>query len=281
MDVHDQLARAGLEIDGTLEYGRLVRCRADGDKGRKTSGWYVLHELRLDSGQVVTVGRYGNWKRYGPESMAVTFDGAGLSAAERERLAREQDRLRADAEAERQARAADAARRAAGIWPKLPEAGASAYLDRKKVRAYGVRFSRGSIVVPVRDAGGALVGLQFIAPDGGKKFLTGTPKRGCWHLIGEPPAPTDERGLLWIAEGYATAATVHEATGCPVAVAFDAGNLLPVAQALRGLYPAVRIAIAADNDAATPGNPGVTKAREAALAVGGVVVVPDLSAVAA
>jgi putative DNA primase/helicase len=280
MDVHDQLARAGLEIDGTLEYGRLVRCRADGDKGRKTSGWYVLHELRLDSGQVVTVGRYGNWKRYGPESIAVEFAAAGLSDDERARLAAEQARLRAEAEAERQARAADAARRAGAMWPKLPDSGASPYLDRKKVRAYGVRFSRGSIVVPVRRGDGALVGLQFIGPDGGKKFLTGTPKRGCWHWIGEPPAPTDG-ALVWIAEGYATAATVHEATGCSVACAFDSGNLMPVAQALRGLYPAARIAIAADNDAATEGNPGVTKAREAALAVGGVVVVPDFSAVAA
>jgi len=280
VDVIDQLAQAGLEIDGALEYGRLVRCRADGDRGRKCSGWYVLHELRLDSGAMVTVGRYGNWKRYGGEAIALTFDGTTLSESERRRLQAEQARIRAEAEAERKARAEEAARRAASIWPKLPDTGKSAYLDKKQVRAYGVRFSRGSIVVPVRNDRYELVGLQFIGPDGEKKFLTGTPKQGCFHLIGELPED-NPKALLWIAEGYATAATVHMATSCPVAVAFDAGNLVPVARALRALAPDTRIAIAADNDAATPGNPGVTKAREAALAVGGVAVVPQFDGVAA
>lgn len=276
-----QLESAGLIIEGSVEYGRLVRCKVDGDTGRKQSGWYVLHDLRLDSGETVTVGRYGNWKRYGGESLRIEFDTPGLTEAERQRLAAEQDKLRQQAEVERQERAASAAGRAAKILAGLPDTGASDYLDRKQVRAYGLRFSRGSIVVPVRNAAGDLVGLQFIGPNGDKKFLTGTPKRGCWHLIGTPPAPSDDKGLLWVAEGYATAATVHQATDCPVAVAFDAGNLLPVAQALRALYPVARIAIAADNDAHKPGNPGVTKAREAALAVGGVVVVPQFGEEAA
>lgn len=279
MNVLDQLARAGLEVD-SLQYGRLVRCRADGDRGSKRSGWYVLHELRLDSGAVVTVGRYGNWKRYGGESLSVSFEADGLSGAELTRLKEEQERLRKRAERERKEKAAEAARRAGVIWPKLPVSGTSPYLDRKRVRAFGVRFARKSIVVPVRNAKLELVGLQFIGPLGDKKFLTGTPKQGCFHLIGELPDDSP-KGLLWIAEGYATAATVHMATGCPVVVAFDAGNLVPVARALRSLAPATRIAIAADNDAATPGNPGVTKAREAALAVGGVVVVPEFSEVAA
>lgn len=278
MDVINQLAQAGLEV-GCLEYGRLVRCRADGDKGNKKSGWYVIHELRLDSGAVVTVGRFGNWKRYGNEALAIRFEGGTFSPAERQRLAEEQARLREEAEVERRARAAEAAERAARIWPKLPEAGKSPYLDRKKVRAFGVRFSRGSIVVPVRNTNLDLVGLQFIDADGSKRFLTGTPKQGCFHLIGELPA--SEGGLLWIAEGYATAATVHMATGRAVAVAFDAGNLKDVARAMRELLPGARIAIAADNDVATPGNPGVTMAREAALAVGGVFVAPQFEGVAA
>lgn len=277
----NQLESAGLIIDGAVEYGRLVRCKVDGDTGRKQSGWYVLHDLRLDSGETVTVGRYGNWKRYGGESLRVEFDRPGLTEAERQRLAAEQDKLRQQADAEKQERAASAAIRAAKIWAGLPDTGKSDYLDRKQVRAYGLRFSRGSVVVPVCNAAGDLVGLQFIGADGGKKFLTGTPVSGAWHMIGEPPAPSDDKGLLWVAEGYATGATVHEATGCAVVLAFHAGNLVPVAKALRDLYPLARIAIAADNDAATPGNPGLTKAREAALAVGGVVVVPDFGRVAA
>jgi len=179
---------------------------------------------------------------------------AAAEQAERERIAREK------AEAERQARAAEAASRALHLWDNLPDGGRSDYLNKKKVKGFGLRYSRGSIVVPVRNAAG-LVGLQFIDGNGDKKFLTGTPKQGAWHLIGDIASGVAH---FWIAEGYATAASVHLATGEPVFVAFDAGNLVHVAQAVRSMYPAADLLIAADNDAATPGNPGVTKAREAA-----------------
>lgn len=267
--VLSQLQSAGLIIDGLPETGRLVRCKAEGDRGGKESGWYVLHDFRLDNGDVVQVGRYGNWKTMGNSSLAIEFSGA-INADEQERMKAETKRLRELAAAEKAERAASAAKRAREIWAKLPQAGASDYLNKKNVPAYGLRFSRGSIVVPVRNVAGDLTGLQFIAGDGIKKFLTGTAKAGAFHAIGSfvPGAP------LCIAEGYATAATIHKIMGWPVAVAFDAGNLSAVALALRNKYPAQPILICADNDAATPGNPGVTKAREAARLVGAVVAVP-------
>lgn len=117
---------------------------------------------------------------------------------------------------------------------------------------------------------GALVGLQFIGADGGKRFLTGTPKAGAWHLIGD----ADHAPTVAIAEGYATAATVHGLSGWPVAVAFDAGNLLAVAKALRRRKPDAELILAADDDRGTPGNPGLTKAQQAAEAVGGLVCAP-------
>ena len=80
---------------------------------------------------------------------------------------------------------------------------------------------------------------------------------------------------LLICEGYATGATLHESTGHAVAVAFNAGNLKPVAMALRDRYPDFRLILAADNDRHTPGNPGLTKANEAALVVGGLVAAPE------
>lgn len=269
-----QMQAAGLLIDGAPEIGRLVRCKVDGDTGTKKSGWYVLHELRLDSGDVVQVGRYGNWKTMGSESFSITFENA-LSHAEREKIADKQRELRAVADAEKKQRAETAAVRAVAIWEKLPKTGSSDYLTRKKVHAYGVRFSRGSIVVPVRNVAGELTGLQFIAADGSKKFLTGTVKAGCFHRMG----CLVEGKPLCIAEGYATAATIHRVMGWPVAVAFDAGNLSAVAVALRNKYPQQKILICADNDRFTAGNPGVTKAREAARLVGAVVAVPTFSAI--
>ena len=116
--------------------------------------------------------------------------------------------------------------------------------------------------------------MQSITGDGEKRFMRGARKRGLYHAIGPQVA-----GVLCIAEGFATGASIHEATGHPVAVAFDCGNLLPVARTLRGKYPQARILICADNDTATAArtgrNPGIEAATEAAQAVGGVVAPPS------
>ncbi|MEO6929442.1 MAG: toprim domain-containing protein, partial [Casimicrobiaceae bacterium] len=81
--------------------------------------------------------------------------------------------------------------------------------------------------------------------------------------------------MICIAEGFATGASIHEATGHAVAVAFNAANLAPVAVALRDKLPDVRMIVCADDDYRTDGNPGMTKAREAALAVSGLLAIPD------
>lgn len=268
-NVISQLQSAGLIIDGLPDVGIFRRCKVDGDTGRKQSGWYILHEMRLDNGDMVHVGRYGNWKLFGDESVAIVFD-KPVSSADRERIAAQTKLLREQAEADKKIRVLAAASRAKTIWEKCRDIGTSDYLKKKQVGAHGVRFTRGSIIVPVRNIGGDLVGLQFIAADGSKKFLTGTPKRGCFHSIGKisPAAP------LCICEGYATGASIYKAMGWPVAVAFDAGNLLPVVCALREKYPDQKIIICADNDIETPGNPGVTRAREAAGVVGACVALP-------
>src|SRR5207247_8290229 len=100
--------------------------------------------------------------------------------------------------------------------------------------------------------------LQFITPEkpaegSNKLYLAGGRAAGCYHAIGKP------NGVLAVAEGYATAASIHQATGYAVAVAFDAGNLEPVAVALRAKYPELRIVVCADDDYLTAGNPGLTK----------------------
>lgn len=142
---------------------------------------------------------------------------------------------------------------------------------RKGVTGYGTRVYCGTVVVPLRDTSGMLHGLQFISTDGEKKFLKGTDKRGKYHAIGKMV------DRLFICEGYATGASIHEATGHAVAVAFDSGNLKPVAEALRRKYPETKLIICADNDQWTEGNPGTTKAKEAAEAVGAAIVCPSFT----
>jgi hypothetical protein len=111
------------------------------------------------------------------------------------------------------------------------------------------------LVIPLRD-GAALHSLQFIDAEGGKRFLTGGRVAGCYFSIGNPTSAT----ALCIAEGFATSATIHEATGCQVAVAFNAGNLEPVARALRAKFPDVALILCAEDNVHTNGNPGLTKA---------------------
>jgi hypothetical protein len=82
-------------------------------------------------------------------------------------------------------------------------------------------------------------------------------------------------GPLCLCEGFATGASIHEATGYPVAVGFNAGNLLAVAKALRKRFPELDLLVCADDDVCTPGNPGLAQAKEAAYAIGGRLAVPD------
>lgn len=203
----------------------------------------------------------------------------------------ERERQRANRQREEQARIdaahSEAADQAAMQWQAASESGHSPYLVRKGVQPHGVRFAPGGwLLVPLRDAAGELWNLQRIAPakpDSGapeKLFLKGGRKSGLWHLVGEPATGDDAAGsaVLLIAEGYATAATLHEATGYPVAVAFDAGNLQHVARALRQLHPDALLGLCGDDDQDTEKqtgtNPGRVKAAAAARAVHGLALFP-------
>jgi len=132
-------------------------------------------------------------------------------------------------------------------------------------------YRKGTVVVPLRDADGKLWALQAISGDGTKLFPKYGRKAGCFHLLGE----VGEAVLIGLAEGYATAASVHMATGMPVAVAFDAGNLLAAGRAVLALHPSARLVICADDDPETPGNPGRAKAEAAAQELGAVAVFPQ------
>lgn len=269
--VLDQMRAVGLEVD-TIDFGRIVRCRVEGRRGKH--GWYALHTARDRNGDEIIVGAFGEW--VGADKTVYKVELAKdikLNAEEREAVKRRMAEDRKRAELLRNREAEKAAQRAAAAWPRYATSGDSEYLRAKGVGAYGVRFTAtGAVVVPVYNAGGVIQGLQILrgktqaaeAKKPGKQFWpTGMAKQGHFHLIGIP------RDVLLVVEGYATGATVHEATGLPVAIAFDCGNLLAVCQALRKRYRQARILICADDDSWTGDNPGATKARLAALECGG------------
>ena len=161
------------------------------------------------------------------------------------------------------------------------------YLQAKGVQPFGVREDLdGTLLVPVMTVDKELRGLQTISPEGEKRFMYGMEKNGNFHMIADPDKDLSKdlaQGEIILAEGYATGATLHMATEKPVAVAFDAGNLEPVAKKLREKFPNAAITICADNDhkhtrktpdGVEPWNKGVELAQRAAQEVGGKVVVP-------
>lgn len=222
-----------------------------------------------------------NWK-WGESRAFFATEAKPLS--EKERVERDRKRQEAvrQAEAEAEVDRTRAAEKAQQDWAKYPPASEDQYyLRRKGIKPHGVRQKRQrspgeivDLVIPVK-VGGAIQSLQFIGPDGEKRFLPGGKVAGGYFGIGNPAGAA----TLCIAEGFATGASVHEATGYPVAVAFNAGNLLAVAKAMREKFSDTTLILCADDDSQTEGNPGLTKATEAARAVGGRLAVPDFSAV--
>jgi len=280
--VVEQMANTGLTGLTSVELvadGSLHRFRPDWEPVKsKKRAWYVVYPFRLDNGATMAAGAFG-WF-VGAESFEFSLDvkaGVSLSQADRVRFDREQAEKRLMADQQHQAQSQQAADKALKIWASCNTEGHSKYAQRKRIACLGVRFSRGSLVLPVLDLDGKLHGLQFIAADGNKRFLTGTAKKGRCCPIGEVIDPT---GFVGVAEGYATAISCHMAGQMPVFVAFDAGNLEPVALAIRTKHPQAKIIIFGDDDLGNPQNPGRAKAIAAACAVGGRAVFPPREVVA-
>jgi len=247
---------AALIADGTLHrfWDRI-------DKRGSENGWYVLH----DNGDGTHGAAFGNWKQPG-ERHTWHSKGERTTAAERADFARRMSATRQRAADEQRQRHSEAEAKAARLWRRArPAFKDHPYLIKKQVAPYGIRQHGEALIIPVRSSTGTLTGLQFINPNGSKQFLFGTAIASNYHAIGGTPGD-----ILLIAEGYATAATLHAATGHPVAVAFNAGNLRPVAVALRAKYHKVAIIICADADDA-----GRRCAADAAEAVHGSVIEPD------
>ena len=179
----------------------------------------------------------------------------------------ELDRAKAErAEADRAAAAKrvqvqnDVAEQAKADWARASASGASPYLERKGVKGHGVRYLGTDVLVPLHSAAGQLRNFQRIKPTGDKLFLKDGEVSGCFHVIG------DIAGSAWVllAEGYATAAALHQATGYAVVVAFNANNIRHVAAAIRKLHPAAKLMICADDDAETEKRTGKNAGIEAA-----------------
>lgn len=231
-----------IEIDGKMH---RFASGTKGSKGYDKSGWYIAFPDGIPS------GRFGCW-RLGIDHVWRADVGRKLTAAEEMANVRRVAEAKAarDAALERQHEVA--AQTVDAIWTSAQAASPDhPYLKRKGIGVHGARVTGdGRLVVPLYDQDGTLSTLQYIDHDGGKLYHPGGQTGGKFWMVGA----MDEPGALFVAEGFATAATIHEVSGRPVAVAYSASNLVPVTGILREIHGASQdIVIAADNDASGVG----------------------------
>ena len=258
----DAIHAYGMEPPDVIEPGKLHRFPGVGKRNGNTAGWCKL----FDDGMG---GCFGDWSSGFSENWQAKRD-KPLSQSERAAFMQRVNEARAQAETDRQQQYANATEKAATIWNTAEPANDDhPYLVRKNIKANGTRLYKDALVIPVR-SDGELCSLQFITSDGNKRFLSGGRVTGGYFSIGT----TQDAKALCVTEGFATGATIHQSTGYPVAIAFNAGNLELVARAMRQKLPDMPMIICADDDAATKGNPGITKANMAAQVTGAKVAVP-------
>ena len=258
------MAAAGLGIPETIVAdGDIHRFRCADDKPGTRNGWYVLH---LNG---TPAGAFGSWKL----DISETWCAAGDDATEADRRAMRQlmERARRQREAERRdAQAAAAAKAKRLLEQAAPADPQHPYLQAKAIRPHGIYQLGTALLIPIH-ADGELASVQTIQPDGSKRFLRGGRISGGCYLLND----ATHRPELLIAEGFATAATLHEEVGAAVWCAFNAGNLLHVARAVRRQRPQGEVIVCGDDDRWTEGNPGAAKARAAALDIGAKLLLPD------
>jgi putative DNA primase/helicase len=302
----EALRRAGLLIDGLPEMdGKLRRVRVDGDRRGAKSGAYAGF---LDGHPA---GYIENFKTGVKENWKASATGAQLNAQDRERLFREAAERRAIREDRANAIHNETIGLLVPYLDKLaPPTADHPYLRSKAVGRHGVGIGvsrggplnilagedtpqawghvlTGDLVIPLQTFDGQLVGAQSISPDGRKSFPRGCRWGGGMYLMSGQIPTRGTPDTIVIAEGYATAATIHELTGLPVAAALTAGNLEAVAKTCRGRHPGAEIYIAGDNDhekereTGADGRPKKNAGREGALkaaqACGGIAVLPPFA----
>ncbi|EDT2962868.1 DNA primase [Salmonella enterica subsp. enterica] len=272
----------GVDMDG-----KRHRVATQGDKDGKTSGVYKAF---LD-------GKPAGWYEDHRDSKGVVkwvYSG-GLDADPLARL-----HLRASAQQNRddearsvKAQYAKQAQYAQSYVAKWPQAENNEYLDRKGVAAApGVRINdKNELIVPFSNSDGETRSYQRIPLTGGKdaRILKGSEKSGNWFPLGEP---VNGQPILF-AEGYATAASIHEGTGLPVLMTIDGGNMVSVAENAHKKWPDSPLLFCADNDypleqrAVLRGitdenqikaqNKGIVSAEAAAKLTGGEIIIPQFT----
>lgn len=257
----------GLDVDTPIMDGQIHRVPLIGKPGGK-DGAYCGYLDGVPSG----------WSQNYVTGEKSKFVSSGVQLTEEEKAKQRAEHARKlqEREAKRQRDYDIAANNAKRVLNNSFEADKNhAYLQEKGIKPYIARRNNyNQLVVPVQNIHGDIRGVQFIEENGSKKFLSGIEKKGNFALLSEEAKDVSK---ALVCEGFATGASLHEATKLPVVVAFDAGNLEEVSKALAEKYKGIEITVCADNDRYKDNNVGLECAKKAALAVNGKLAVPQFT----
>jgi phage/plasmid primase-like uncharacterized protein len=261
-----QMFQHKVPVQGALvRDGELHRFSRDSKKEKDE--WYIAFDGVSIRGTPYLNCAYGSWsdgssfKFNSWEDRSAPYTESELQAVREDWLRRQKEiELKIEEDKKKRAENARTLWDQASSVPRHPDH--EAYLRKKSVKAHGVRYSHDDydnpvLVIPIRNTSGDVFDVQYIRADGTKR-IHGL-KRGHFHIIGE----VNNDKHIRISEGYATAASAHEANADPVVIAFDCGNLDSVISNLKIRYPKNQIIILADDDKETDHNPGRIKAEEA------------------
>lgn len=237
----EAIRRSGLDVPPEIILdGKLRRFRSTESKKFDRSGWYVGY---ADGIPCIT---FGCWREDITQTVKADMGSKKWTPAEEmahiARVAAAKKQRDAEIERDRSVAASTVETIWAGGVQASPE---HPYLKRKGIEAHGARVTGdGRLMVPLFSPDGELSSLQYIDEAGGKLYHAGGQTGGMYWMLGT----LDQPGVLYIAEGFATAATIHQATNRPCIVAYSAGNLVPVTGSLREQMPNQEMVIVADND---------------------------------
>lgn len=250
------------------------------DRNGTLNGWFIGRTYTIH-GTAIQVVRFGDWRT--GESYKWQTEGE-FSPEELAQIAAHVKEAEGAEKAERAKQQLEVAELAEAKWRLCHgrKFAPNPYLKRKGFDGevfFGCGSDGENLLVPCRDIDGKLWGLQKIQPDGGKYFTPGQKIKGCFHVVGLLDDSKEPESVC-IAEGVATAASIFLSTGIGTLVAFNAGNLQEVAQAVRGRWQSTKIIICGDDDRWTsrpggaPWNPGREAATKAARACNGEAIFP-------
>ena len=265
--MQDKMLEFGIRPPSEIIYdGKIHRFKSDGDDNKNS--WYVAY----DNGKFQS-GAFGCWKLDVSEKFC-SIEHTHLTTKQKQRYAKQLAEQKHIAELEKIKQQGYVQEQVNERFNCAITKGINAhpYLQNKGVKSYGLRTDNSLLLVPMFNIDGEIASIQTISTSGAKFYTKGGRVKGCFFPIGTP------EDTLILCEGYATGASIHEATSEPVAVCFNSGNIKEVAKELSAKHPNTKIIIAGDDDHKREQNIGRIKAIEAAKHIGSSTVFPKFDA---